>query len=61
MEEWKKNAKEFIKGLVVLTSREREYLEAFERKDYKPELLFEDASILENIKDHPMVLWKMRQ
>lgn len=61
LEERKKKAKEFIEELMVLTPQEKEYLDAFERKEYKPELLFEDAAILENIKEHPMVLWKMNQ
>lgn len=59
LEERKKNAKEFIEKLMVLSPQEREYLDAFERKEYRPELLFEDESILKNIESHPMVLWKM--
>lgn len=46
---------------MVLTPQEKEYLDAFERKEYKPELLFEDVAILENVKEHPMALWKMNQ
>lgn len=61
LEERKKKAKGFINNLMVLTPQEKEYLDAFERKEYKPELLFEDVVILENIKEHPMVLWKMNQ
>lgn len=59
LEERKKKAKEFINELMVLTPQEKEYLDAFKRKEYKPELLFEDEGILDNIKDHPMALWKM--
>lgn len=59
LEERKKKAKEFIEELMVLTPQEKEYLGAFERKEYKPELLFENVAILENIKEHPMALWKM--
>lgn len=44
---------------MVLTAQEKEYLDVFERKEYKPELLFEDTAILENVKEHPMALWKM--
>lgn len=61
MEERKKKAKEFIDALMVLTPQEKEYLDAFERKEYKTELLFEDVAILENIKKHPMALWKINQ
>lgn len=60
LDERKKKAKEFIDNLMVLTPQEKEYLETFERKEYKPELLFEDTKILENIRKHPMAIWKMK-
>jgi len=41
----------------VLTSRHKEYLEQFSRGNYKPELLF-SGEMLENIKQHPMAIWK---
>lgn len=61
LEERKRAAKKFIRELMVLTPEEKEYMKAFENKEYKPELLFADKNILENIKEHPMVLWKMGQ
>ncbi len=60
LEERKESAKAFIHKLMVLTATENEYLEWFEKGEYKPELLFDDADILKNIKNHPMVLWKMQ-
>lgn len=39
LEERKKKAKTYIQELMMLTPEEREYLEAFERKEYRPELL----------------------
>lgn len=59
LEERKSNAKKFIRGIMTLTQKEKEYIEAFENGEYKPELLFDDEAILENIRDHPMALWKM--
>lgn len=44
---------------MVLTEEEKEFLERFENGEYIPKLLFEDESILEQIKNHPMALWKM--
>lgn len=35
--------------------------DAFECKEYKPELLFKDGKILNNIRNHPMAIWKMEQ
>jgi len=46
---------------MILTPQEEEYLNAFEGKEYKPELLFSDEKILNNIKNHPMAVWKMEQ
>lgn len=59
LETRKKEAKEFIGQLMHLTVEEKEYLELFEAKEYKPELLFSDDQILKNIEKHPMALWKM--
>lgn len=61
LEARKQQAKEYIRELMVLTLHEAEYIEAFEKKEYKPELLFDDKIILENIKEHPMALGKMEQ
>ena len=60
LEEKKKTAKEAISSLIQPTDSECEYLTRFAAKEYRPELLFEDAAILERIKDHPMALWKCR-
>ena len=61
LEERKTVAKKFVAKLMILTRQEEEYLNAFESKEYKPELLFSDEKILNNIKNHPMVVWKMEQ
>ncbi|EQB22036.1 hypothetical protein UNSWDHB_650 [Dehalobacter sp. UNSWDHB] len=56
----KKAAKEYISELMAVTPQEQEFLERFEAKEYKPELLFDDADIIDRIKSHPMALWKIR-
>lgn len=61
LDERKLIAKKYIKELMVLTKDELEYMTAFENKEYKPELLFENKKIIERIKDHPMAIWKMKQ
>jgi len=60
LEERKNKAKEFIRELMILTPEETKYLKLFETGIYRPELLFSDKQILENVAEHPMVLWKMR-
>lgn len=57
----KAKAKQYIAELMILTNNEKEYLERFIAKEYRPELLFDDEKILARIKDHPMALWKCRQ
>ena len=42
------------------TEAEIEYMERFIEKEYKPELLFENAEIIERLRDHPMALWKCK-
>lgn len=53
--------KKYIADLIVLTEDEKEFLDRFENGDYIPELLFEDKTILDRIKNHSMALWKMRR
>lgn len=57
----KKIAKNYISDLMVLTTKEKEYFDRFEEKKYMPELLFEDAEIVERVKNHPMALWKCKE
>ena len=61
LDERKKIAKNYISDLMVLTTKEKEYLDRFEEKKYIPELLFEDAEIVERVKNHPMALWKCKE
>ena len=61
LEERKTQAKEYISNLMCLTESEREYMERFCAKEYRPELLFDDDSIIERIEAHPMALWKCRR
>ena len=58
MEGRKNQAKDYIKELMKLTDAEKEYLNLFEKKIYKPEILFSDKKRLENISSHPMAAWK---
>jgi predicted nucleotidyltransferase component of viral defense system len=61
LEERKQQAKEYIAELMQLTEREHEYIDRFIRKEYVPELLFDDEAIVERIKEHPMAIWKCQR
>lgn len=56
----KRQAKECIAEIMKPTENEKEYMERFIAKDYKPELLFSDSDILNRIRNHPMALWKCK-
>ena len=53
--------KEYLQDLLVLSDNEKEFVEEFANKNYRPELLFEDKEIVEGISAHPMALWRMRE
>lgn len=48
----------YLKELLILSEQETDFLQAFQAKQYRPELLFSDSAILERVSDHPMALWK---
>ncbi len=49
-----------LSDLLKFTDSEREFIRAFNRKEYRPDLLFNDRDIIARISDHPMALWKTR-
>ncbi|MGP1507958.1 MAG: nucleotidyl transferase AbiEii/AbiGii toxin family protein [Sphaerochaeta sp.] len=51
-------AKAYLSNLMILTESEKEYMRRFVSGEYKPELLFDNPLILENIGNHPMPEWK---
>lgn len=61
LEQRKESAKAYIKELMNLTDKEKEFLDRFEKKEYRPELLFDDGVIIERLEKHPMAMWKMQQ
>ncbi len=60
LEKVKTEVEEFLRDLLVLTDNEKRFLKEFKAKRYMPELVFEDAEILDRIKEHPIALWKMQ-
>ena len=48
----------FLRQLLKLTDDEKQFLLLFSQKQYKPELLFDDAAVLARITHHPMAIWK---
>lgn len=48
----------YLRQLLKLTDDEKQFLLLFSQKQYKPELLFDDAAVLARITHHPMAIWK---
>ena len=52
---------QFLNNLLQFTEAEIAFIDAFLSKKYKPEVLFSDPAIIENIHNHPMALWKIKE
>ena len=52
--------REYLQTIFSLLDKEKEFVRLFREKKYKPELLFDDKGIIERIKTHPMILWRLR-
>ena len=48
---------DYLKEILVLTPQEKEFIECFDKGEYKPELIFE-GYMLNNVSAHPMAIWK---
>lgn len=51
----------YLSDLMRPTEAEKQFMEEFRHKRYRPELLFEDEEIVGRLLNHPMALWKMQQ
>lgn len=50
----------FLNEFLVFSSEERLFIEHFNHRTYRPDILFKDNQIVERIANHPMALWKCR-
>jgi len=51
--------KEYLSKLMILTDNEKLFIENFNQGIYQPDLLFDDEGIIERIREHPMVIWRI--
>lgn len=58
LETAQKKTMEYLSGFLIPQEAELEFWRAFNRKEYRPELLFSNNDCLERIRRHPMALWK---
>ncbi len=54
----KSEVKKYLQILMTFTETEMLFIDKFNQKQYLPELLFDEAEIVDRIKNHPMALWK---
>ena len=59
VDEMKKAVREYLKDIIVIDDNIKEFYDKFQKGIYEPELLFKDKEIIERIKEHPMIIWKL--
>jgi len=57
----KTTVKDYLSKLLVFTDNEKMFVEKFNQGAYQPDLLFDDDSIIERIKEHPMAVWRTKK
>ena len=60
LEDAKTNVISYLKELITINEKEKSFINEFKNKNYKPELLFRDEQIVEDIISHPMALWRCK-
>jgi len=59
VDEMKKSVREYLKDILVIDDNIKEFYDKFQKGIYEPELLFENKEIIDRIKEHPMIMWKL--
>ena len=59
VDEMKKVVREYLKDILVIDDNTKLFYNKFQKGIYEPELLFNDKVIVERIKEHPMIMWKL--
>lgn len=59
LDEMKQDVREYLKDILVADNNTKLFYNKFQKGIYEPELLFTDKEIIERIKKHPMIIWKL--
>lgn len=59
VDEMKQAVREYLRDILVVDDNIKEFYQKFQKGIFEPELLFEDKKIIERIKEHPMIMWKL--
>lgn len=57
--EMKQEVREYLKDILIIDDNTKFFYDKFQKGIYEPELLFDDKEIIERIKEHPMIMWKL--
>lgn len=58
-DEMKQAVREYLKDILVIDDNTKNFYDKFQKGIYEPELLFDDKEIIERVKEHPMIMWKL--
>ena len=58
LDEVKTNVISYLRNLITIDQEEQRFIDDFRTKNYMPELLFNDKTVIDNIKYDPMALWR---
>ena len=59
VDDMKQSVRKYLKDILVIDDNIKLFYDKFQKSIYEPELLFEDKKIVERIKEHPMIIWKL--
>ena len=55
----KQAVREYLKDILIIDDNIKLFYDKFQKGIYEPELLFDNREIVERIKEHPMIIWKL--
>lgn len=59
VDEMKQAVRKYLKDILVIDDDTKLFYDKFQKGIYEPELLFDNKEIIERIKCHPMIMWKV--
>ena len=59
IDEMKQEVRKYLKDIIETDEKIIEFYKNFQNGIYKPELIFTDKAIINRIKEHPMIMWKL--
>ena len=60
VDEMKHVVRDYLGDILTVDDNIKAFYDNFQKGIYEPELLFENMEIVERVKEHPMVMWKLK-